>query len=60
MGQLESTDYQKWVIDAIEKEKLKRQHLKVVINHLESEVSNLEQETVKQMENSMTQVKIVI
>ena len=44
-------------MDAIEKEKLKQQHLKVVINHLESEVSNLAQETVSQMENSMTQVR---
>ena len=57
IGQLGSSDYQKWVIDAIEKEKLKQQHLKVVINHLESEVSNLAQETVNQMENSMTQVR---
>ena len=57
VGQLGSTEYQRWVMDAIEKEKLKQQHLKVVINHLESEVSNLAQETVSQMENSMTQVR---
>ena len=57
MGQLGSSEYQRWVIDAIEKEKLKQQHLKVVINHLESEVSNLAQETVSQMEHSMTQVR---
>jgi hypothetical protein len=59
MGQLGSSEYQRWVIDAIEKEKLKQQHLKVVINHLESEVSNLAQETVDQMEHSMTQVRRV-
>lgn len=58
MGQLESSEHQKWVVDAIEKEKLKQQHLKVVINHLETEVSNLAQETVKQMEDSMTQVRL--
>ena len=57
LGQLGGADYQKWVMDAIEKEKLKQQHLKVVINHLESEVSNLAQETVNQMENSMVQVR---
>lgn len=57
LGQLGGAEYQKWVIDAIEKEKLKQQHLKVVINHLESEVSNLAQETVNQMENSMVQVR---
>lgn len=57
MGQLGSSEYERWVIDAIEKEKLKQQHLKVVINHLESEVSNLAQETVSQMEHSMTQVR---
>ena len=56
MGQLGSSDYQSWVVDAIEKEKLKQQHLKVVINHLESEVSNLAQETVSQMEHSMSEV----
>lgn len=57
MSQLGSSEYQRWVIDAIEKEKLKQQHLKVVINHLESEVSNLAQETVNQMECSMEQVR---
>ena len=56
MGQLGSSEYERWVVDAIEKEKLKQQHLKVVINHLESEVSNLAQETVNQMEQSMTEV----
>ena len=58
MGQLGSSEYQSWVVDAIEKEKLKQQHLKVVINHLESEVSNLAQETVSQMEHSMSEVSV--
>ena len=57
IGQLDSTEYQKWVMDAVKKEKLKQQHLKVVIDHLESEVSNLAQETVTQMEHSMEQVR---
>lgn len=54
--QLECPDHQEWVKEAIEKEKLKQRHLKVVIQHLESEVSNLSKETIRQMEESMLQV----
>ncbi len=56
MQQLGNADHQGWVKDAIEKEKLKQQHLQVVIQHLESEVSNLAKETISQMEESMTHV----
>lgn len=55
--QLGSADHQEWMREAIEKEKLKQQHLQVVIQHLESEVSNLSKETIKQMEESMLQVR---
>lgn len=56
VGQLESPDHQQWVKEAIEKEKLKQRHLQVVIQHLETEVSNLSKETIRQMEDSMMQV----
>ncbi len=58
-GYIQQTDnpaYQEWVMGAIEKEKMKQQHLKAVIGHLESEVGTLAQETVSRMENSMVQV----
>lgn len=54
--QLETPDHQEWVKVAIEKEQLKQRHLQVVIQHLESEVSNLSEQTISQMENSMLQV----
>ena len=56
MQQLQTPDHQQWVKVAIEKEKLKQRHLQVVIQHLESEVSNLSEQTIGQMENSMMQV----
>lgn len=56
VGQLETPDHQQWVKDAIETEKLKQRHLQVVIQHLESEVSNLSKETIRQMEDSMMHV----
>ena len=56
--QLETVDHQDWVKEAIEKEKLKKSHLQVVIQHLESEVSNLSKETIRQMEESMMQVHV--
>jgi len=45
-----------WVTDAIEKEKMKQQRLQAVIEHLESEVTNLAGETVKHMKESMIHV----
>ncbi len=56
LQQTNSPTYQDWVKEAIEKEKMKQQHLKAVIGHLESEVGTLAQETVNRMENSMTHV----
>lgn len=55
--QLETPIHQEWVKAAIEKEKLKQRHLQVVIQHLESEVSNLSKKTIRQMEESMLQVR---
>ena len=46
--------------EAIEKEKLKQSHLQVVIQHLESEVSNLSKETIGQMEKSMVNVSLCL
>ena len=57
MQQLETAEHQDWVKTAIEKEKMKQRHLQVVIQHLESEVSNLSMETIRQMEESMMQVR---
>lgn len=59
MQQLGSLEHQGWVREAIEKEKLKQQHLQVVVQHLESEVSNLAKETIAQMEESMSHVSVM-
>jgi len=56
LGQMSSPDYVSWMTDAIEKEKMKQQHLQAVIEHLESEVTNLAGETVKHMQQSMAHV----
>ena len=57
--QLSSPEHQSWVREAIKKEKLKQQHLQVVIQHLKSEVSSLAKETITQMEESMTHVSVM-
>lgn len=56
MGQLGTPHYQQWITDAIEKEKMKKNHLQGVINHLESEVAVLSRETVDQMKENMKEV----
>ena len=56
LTQLDNPDYVGWVTDAIEKEKMKQQHLQAVIEHLESEVTNMAGETVKHMQESMIHV----
>ena len=57
MGQLSTPYFQQWIVDAIEKEKMKKNHLQGVITHLESEVAGLSKETVEQMKASMKEVR---
>ena len=57
MGQLGTPYFQQWIVDAIEKEKMKKSHLQGVINHLESEVAGLSKETVEQMKENMKEVR---
>ena len=57
MGQLNTPYFQQWIVDAIEKEKMKKNHLQGVITHLESEVAGLSKETVDQMKASMKEVR---
>ena len=56
MSQLGTPYFQQWIVDAIEKEKMKKSHLQGVITHLESEVSGLSKETVEQMKENMKEV----
>ncbi len=56
LHQLDTPEYMGWVSDAIEKEKMKQQHLQGVVAHLETEVSTLAQETVSHMQESMLHV----
>lgn len=56
MGQLGTPYFQQWIVDAIEKEKMKKSHLQGVINHLESEVAGLSKEAVEQMKENMKEV----
>ena len=56
MSQLNTPYFQQWIVDAIEKEKKKKNHLQGVITHLESEVAGLSKETVEQMKASMKEV----
>ncbi len=56
LHQLDTPEYMGWVTDAIEKEKMKQQHLQGVVAHLEAEVSTLAQETVSHMQESMLHV----
>ncbi|CAI7993885.1 hypothetical protein GBAR_LOCUS1346 [Geodia barretti] len=58
MGQLSTPYFQQWIVDAIEKEKMKKNHLQGVITHLESEVAGLSKETVEQMKASMKELGI--
>ena len=53
LSQLGSSSFAAWLTDAAEKEKMKRKHLTGVIEHLESEVKSLSQETIQSMKNSM-------
>ena len=57
MGQLATPYFQQWIVDAIEKEKMKKAHLQGVITHLETEVAGLSKETVEQMKESMKEVR---
>lgn len=58
MSQLGTPYFQQWIVDAIEKEKMKKSHLQGVINHLESEVAGLSKETVDQMKENMKEVRM--
>ena len=60
MGQLNTPYYQQWIVDAIEKEKMKKNHLQAVITHLESEVAGLSKETVEQMKVNMKEVGVCV
>ena len=57
MSQLGTSSFQQWIVDAIEKEKMKKNHLQGVITHLESEVAGLSKETVEQMKENMKEVR---
>ena len=57
MGQLGTPYFQQWIVDAIEKEKMKKSHLQGVINHLESEVAGLSKDAVEQMKENMKEVR---
>ena len=60
LGQMDSPEYAHWVAEAIEKEKMKQQHLRGVISHLETEVTNLAKDTVKQMQKNMLHVSVCV
>ncbi len=52
--QMSRPSFHSWVVDSIEKEKMKRKHLQGVVEHLESEVSTLSLETISTMKDSMS------
>ena len=52
--QMSCPSFHSWVVDSIEKEKMKRKHLQGVVEHLESEVSTLSLETINTMKDSMS------
>ncbi|XP_019855114.1 PREDICTED: uncharacterized protein LOC109584002 [Amphimedon queenslandica] len=58
LSQLGSSSFAAWLTDAAEKEKMKRKHLTGVIEHLESEVKSLSQETIQSMKKSMLSLGI--
>ena len=59
LSQLGDPNFMEWLTDAVEKEKMKQQHLQGIIDHLESEVSTLSRESVNSMKQSMLKVQCI-
>lgn len=58
IDQLDDPSFVTWLTDAVEKEKMKKEHLRAVIVHLESEVSSLSGDTINNMKESMISLGI--